>query len=297
MPRSPSAAISRPTAGVDNGFCAVDACLLLDRRRLRPISVAISSEADTFIVTVQQAADTGRDSAEQAIEAVLGTLAEHLDPGEARGVAAELPPEIAPDVATTDPAERIDLDEFVRRVMAREGVDAETAERHVRAVFVALGRTLSAKELSDVRAELSEDYAPLFPGGPEMDVLSTETFLQRVADRVGVTPDVARRATEAVLETLAERIAGGEVDDLIERLPPALREPLKRGRERGGDTARKMAPDEFLRRVAEREGIDPEDASDHTRAVLLTLREAVGDDEYFDVTVQLPHAWVDELMR
>jgi uncharacterized protein (DUF2267 family) len=224
-------------------------------------------------------------------------LAEHLDRGEARDLAAELPPEIAPYVATTTPAEHIDLDGFVRRVMAREAVDPETAERHIRAVFLALGRTVSDKELSDVRAELSKDYAPLFPRGPQVDILSSEAFVRRVADRTATTPALARRATDAVLETLAERIAGGEVDDLVARLPLALHEPLKRGRERGDGKAHKLSPEAFLRRVAEREMVDVEDARDHTRAVLRTLREAVGDEEYFDVTVQLPHAWADELVR
>jgi uncharacterized protein (DUF2267 family) len=41
-------------------------------------------------------------------------------------------------------------------------------------------------------------------------------------------------------------------------------------------------------RVAEREGADPFTARDHIRAVFLTLREAVGDDEFFDAAVQLP---------
>ncbi len=30
------------------------------------------------------------------------------------------------------------------------------------------------------------------------------------------------------------------------------------------------------------------EASEHARAVFATLREAVGDEEYFDVTAQLP---------
>jgi uncharacterized protein (DUF2267 family) len=261
------------------------------------MTVAISADGDIFIARVEQAAGIGRDKAERTIQAVLGTLADHLDGGEARTLAAELPPEIAAWVATSGPAEGFDLDEFVRRVMELEDVDAETAERHIRAVFLALGRTVSDKELSDIRGQLSKDYLPLFPRGPHVEVLSSEAFLQRVADRAGVTPDAARRATDAVLETLAERIAGGEVEDLVARLPLALHEPLERGRERSGDKAQKMSPDEFVRRVAEREGIDLLTAGEHTRAVLLTLREAVGDDEFFDVTVQLPHAWVDQLVR
>lgn len=47
-------------------------------------------------------------------------------------------------------------------------------------------------------------------------------FVSRVAERAGLHVERARRAVDAVLETLAERIAGGEVDDLIARLAPAL---------------------------------------------------------------------------
>lgn len=50
-----------------------------------------------------------------------------------------------------------------------------------------------------------------------------DTFLQRVADRAGIPLERARVATDAVLETLAERIAGGEVDDLIARLHVSLK--------------------------------------------------------------------------
>jgi uncharacterized protein (DUF2267 family) len=49
-----------------------------------------------------------------------------------------------------------------------------------------------------------------------------------------------------------------------------------------------MSLDRFLDRVAEREGVTPEQASTDARAVFITLREAVGDEEFFDITVQLP---------
>jgi uncharacterized protein (DUF2267 family) len=49
-----------------------------------------------------------------------------------------------------------------------------------------------------------------------------------------------------------------------------------------------MSLDEFVRRVAEREGITPAEAREHTRAVFATLREAVGEDEFRDVSAQLP---------
>jgi uncharacterized protein (DUF2267 family) len=42
---------------------------------------------------------------------------------------------------------------------------------------------------------------------------------------------------------------------------------------------------------------DLERVRDHVRAVLVTLREAVGDDEFFDVTVQLPNEYFSVLAR
>jgi uncharacterized protein (DUF2267 family) len=116
-------------------------------------------------------------------------------------------------------------------------------------------------------------------------MMAVESFLRRVADRAGVREDDARRVTEAVLETLAERIAGGEVDDLIARLPVELHEPLRRGRDRTGGKASAMPLEEFERRVAGREGPGAADVRDHLRAVLATLRDAVGEDGFSDIMV------------
>jgi uncharacterized protein (DUF2267 family) len=243
---------------------------------------------DEFLTIVEQAARAGGDAAERATRATLQTLAERLDRGEARDLAGQLPAELAPWIATMTTAEGFDIDEFLRRVAEREEVDVATAERHARAVFAALGRAVSPRELADMEAELPRDFAPLFAKGPDVEVVPAEAFLARVAERAGLDAAGARRASDAVLETLAERIAPGETDDLISRLPVALHEPLKRGAARADGSARQMGLDEFLRRVADREGTPPLQARDHARAVLATLREAVADDEFFDVTVQLP---------
>ncbi|MEA2273412.1 MAG: hypothetical protein QOI98_2120 [Solirubrobacteraceae bacterium] len=260
------------------------------------------SDYDRFVTIVEQAADIGRERAEEAIRATLRTLGERISAGEARDLTEELPPELAPWIATADDAEGFDVDEFLRRVAEREGVDIPTAQRQARAVFAALGRTLSRQELADVAAELSKDYAPLLPTGPWVEVLGHDAFIQKVGERAGLDEDRARVVTEAVLETLAERIAGGEVDDLIGRLPVELHDPLKRGKAASGGKATRMSLDEFLHRVAEREGIEGaldidqhDQLRDHVRAVFLALREAVGDDEFFDVTVELPDEYVSAL--
>jgi uncharacterized protein (DUF2267 family) len=122
-------------------------------------------------------------------------------------------------------------------------------------------------------------------------VLSAEDFFTRVADRAGLAADGARRAADAVLTTLAERIAGGEVDDLISRLPAELHRPLRQGTLLSKGVARRLSLDDFLRRVAEREGVTPDEAFEHARAVFATLREAVGDEEFRDVSAQLPQEY------
>jgi uncharacterized protein (DUF2267 family) len=252
---------------------------------------------ETFIRTVEHSAEIGWDDAERATRATLETLAERISQGEAKDLAEQLPPEVAPYLATTTDAERFDLDEFLARIARRAEVDRPTAYRYARAVFDAVSRAVKGDEFDDLVAELPKQYAALLPRGPAIEVPSYELFLRNVMDRTGLDEEGARRATEAVLQTLAERIAGGEVDDLIGRLPPELHEPLRRGREKSGEKAQPMSLDDFLERVAEYDGVSTLDARDHARAVLLTLREAVGDDEFFDVAVQLPDAYMEALAR
>jgi uncharacterized protein (DUF2267 family) len=176
---------------------------------------------EAFIDVVSSGAALDRDGAERAARATLQTLAERIDRGEARDLAARLPAEVAPWIATTSPAEAFDVDEFVHRVARREGVDESTAYGHVRAVFDALARAVGPDELEDVAAQLPKDYAALLPRGSDVEVVPADRFLAQVAERADVDLEGARRATAAVLETLAERIAGGEVRDLAGRRPPS----------------------------------------------------------------------------
>jgi uncharacterized protein (DUF2267 family) len=251
---------------------------------------------DDFVTSVAQALGAGRERAERAIEATLQTVAERIGRGEARDLMEQLPAELAPWLSTSGGAQSFDVDEFLRRVAEREGVETPEAERDARAVFRALALAVSPKEFDDVVAELSKDYAPLLPRGPAVDVIAADTFLHRVADRAAVDHDAARRAVDAVLQTLATRIAGGEVDDLIARLPVELHPPLKRGKELSGGKATRMPFEAFVRRVSELEGVSMDDAHDHVRAVLTTLREAVGE-EFFDVASQLPDEYLVALAR
>jgi pyruvate dehydrogenase (quinone) len=98
----------------------------------------------------------------------------------------------------------------------------------------------------------------------------------------------------SVLATLAERLGGGEVDDLAAQLSDELRQALERAKTR---KAERMSLDDFVHRVAEREGVSPEQAREHVRAVFQTLREAVTGDEWADMTADLPDEYRPLLTR
>jgi uncharacterized protein (DUF2267 family) len=109
-------------------------------------------------------------------------------------------------------------------------------------------------------------------------------FIQSVAARPAVSPNQAEPLTRATLETLAERISGGELRDLAPRLPEELRGCLRKPTE----TAEPFGLTEFFQRVRTRAGVDLQSATGGTRAVLDTLREAVSAKEYGDLVSQLP---------
>ena len=95
----------------------------------------------------------------------------------------------------------------------------------------------------------------------------------------------AEIATRATLETLAERLAGGEADDLASQLPRGIAEYLRTGLAGVGE---RFSVEEFFQLVSEREGVDLPKAIYHARAVIAVLYEAVSPGEMADVRAQLP---------
>jgi uncharacterized protein (DUF2267 family) len=236
------------------------------------------------------------EEADRAAEAVLRVLAERLPRGEARRLLQELPAEMKPWVYNEQDAEAFDIDEFLDRIAKREDIDIETALVHARAVFAALGQALSPETVTHLAASLPQTFAPLVAEaqGRFWDIMPATQFWARVGQRLGLDDTAARHITEAVLETLAERIAAGQTEDLIAQLDPLLHPPLRRGMPSPKAPARRMPLEDFLRRVAAREGADVDEAglmdrvSEDVRAVFATLAEAVSSKEWSDVTAELP---------
>ena len=116
-----------------------------------------------------------------------------------------------------------------------------------------------------------------------------DEFIGQVQHRAGLgSHDEAERATRATLETLAERLAGGEAHDLAAQLPAELARSLELP---DAGFGAKLRLDEFFELVSEREGVDLPDSTLHARVVLGVLTEAVSIGEIKDVRVQLPAAF------
>ena len=117
-----------------------------------------------------------------------------------------------------------------------------------------------------------------------------QEFLQGVQEQISATEPAtqtqraAEQAITATLQTLSERLTGGEATDLAAQLPEELKAPL----ERSAEEAERFSLEEFYERVAEREGVDLETARNDASAVMSVLRLAVTPGQLDDLMAQLP---------
>src|SRR5438876_6383561 len=117
---------------------------------------------DHFVGQVQHRAQlASTDEALRAIRCTFETLAERLDFGETKDLAAQLPRELAAYFAVQEHSKRFSLDEFFKHVSEREQVDLPKSIHHARVVVELLREAVSAGEIRDVRAQLPEDWNAL----------------------------------------------------------------------------------------------------------------------------------------
>jgi uncharacterized protein (DUF2267 family) len=123
---------------------------------------------DPLVHRVAELLEVDPPTARRAVETVLETLVVRISQGEAEDLMERLPPDLMPAIerglAESKQATRMSLGEFLEHVARREGVDADEAARHARAVFAALRELVPNKEIYDVESELPREYAPLFSG-------------------------------------------------------------------------------------------------------------------------------------
>jgi uncharacterized protein (DUF2267 family) len=117
--------------------------------------------------------------------------------------------------------------------------------------------------------------------------MTYEDFITAVATRAEVPQEQARAITDATLETLSERISGGETEDVAAQpeVPDRLDDHLRKTPVR--ENAEPFGVDDFVSRVAQRAGIDRSRAEAGAQAVFRTMRDAVPAYEFKDMVGQL----------
>src|SRR5436309_13242238 len=92
-----------------------------------------------------------------------------------------------------------------------------------------------------------------------------DEFISQVQHRAKLNSrEDAVRASSATLETLGERLAGGEAKDLASQLPRELDLYLERAYT---GIQQSFSLDEFFWRVSQREGVDLTESTYHARVV------------------------------
>jgi len=114
-------------------------------------------------------------------------------------------------------------------------------------------------------------------------------LLQQVQVAGALDRATAEQVIVATVVTLAERMSHNELVRLGAQLPAELQVAMHAGSPSG----QPFGADEFVRRVAERVGVEPYSAWTHVRAVLGTLEQEVAEME--EVRVRLPREF-DALM-
>ena len=98
----------------------------------------------------------------RATRAVLTTLGERLQEGEASDLAGPLPMEVDYYLESADSGQRFDYDEFVARVAERANADESEAAYYGRVVVGLVSELIPAGEIEQVRSQLPDDYDDLF---------------------------------------------------------------------------------------------------------------------------------------
>ena len=114
----------------------------------------------------------------------------------------------------------MDYDQFVMAVQRRAGLDADGAADAIAATLTTLSERLTETQAQDVAAELPAELKDIIAVSARGLPFDFDDFLSRIADALGEDRNAARRAASAVITTLADAAAPGDVEDVLAELPP-----------------------------------------------------------------------------
>jgi uncharacterized protein (DUF2267 family) len=114
------------------------------------------------------------------------------------------------------------FDEFITRVREETRLDTqEEAAALTRAVLETLGERLDRKVRNGLEAQLPKELNEfLLARAAQSDRYDLEEFYNRVGARADLTYENARERTRQVISVLRQAVPDGEIEDILEDLPP-----------------------------------------------------------------------------
>jgi uncharacterized protein (DUF2267 family) len=287
------------------------------------------NSSDEFIDRVAELTGVSREHAATLTRAALQVLADRISGGQDADLAAQLPEELARPLrkAPQKLPEKYGFAEFVERVRDRAAsVPREAVLPGIRAVMLTLRDAVGEKELRDTLDQLPHQFRELLQeeggagagqpaaaasagdrtagaaapggqraGGPGTRAAQADALVQRTTERAGVSAQDGARLTQATLEVLGDRIGGGQAHDLARRLPETSAEWLDEPPE---TPAQDYGVEGFVSRVRDRAtGVLDDDVVPGIQAVMITLREAIGEAELEIALRPLPGEYDELLVR
>ncbi|EEF58403.1 DUF2267 domain-containing protein [Pedosphaera parvula] len=123
---------------------------------------------DHFVGQVQHRARlSSLGAAVRAIQATLPAFAARLTAEETKDLASQLPREIAFYLQVSEHSVPLKLHDFFQLVSAQEQTHLPDAVYHARVVLEVLKEAVSEGEVSDIKAQLPEDWRALIDSGSQ----------------------------------------------------------------------------------------------------------------------------------
>lgn len=121
----------------------------------------------------------------------------------------------------------MNYDDMLGRIAVGAGLEKDEADRVTRAFFRILETRLGNEEAQELAAQLpTELQGKLAPTDPDVEELTFEEFLNRMADVAGIENARAGQAAHAVWRVLNETVPEGQLDDIRSQLPNEFVEML-----------------------------------------------------------------------
>lgn len=118
----------------------------------------------------------------------------------------------------------MEYQEFVPKVREYTQLDRANAEQAIMATLETLSGRLSRVHRRHMAAQLPDELKSLFLKSAKTERFLPEEFYNRVAARSGVRFHDAFKNARAVIRTLNEAMAPGELDDILSEIPDEYNE-------------------------------------------------------------------------